>query len=118
MGSLSASALASSASSASSSRWSGVGYSAIPQADHNIDNIEDSDNDTLDHQRSSSRQWQQHNNSENTPMLRGARSRMELSIHNRRLFLGSFLIVEALGLLLVTLTIVWVEIHKGGVKWT
>jgi len=110
--SLSASALA---SSASSSRWSGVGYSAIPQADHNTDNIEDSDNDTLDHQRSSR---QQYNNSENTPMLRGARSRMELSIHNRRLFLGSFLIVEALGLLLVTLTIVWVEKHKGGVKWS
>jgi len=50
-------------------------------------------------------------------MLRGARGSMELSIHNRRLFLGSFLVVEALGLLLVILTIVWITEYKGGVKW-
>jgi len=114
--SLSTSALAS--SSGSSSRWSGVGYSAIPQTDHNIDTIEDSvesDNDILDHQGSTSAS--QHNYSEKTPMLRGVRSRMELSIHNRRLFLGSFLAVEALGILLVTLTIVWIGKYKNGVKW-
>jgi len=42
---------------------------------------------------------------------------MSLNIHNRRLFLGSFLAVEVLGLLAVILTIHWVNSFKGGVKW-
>lgn len=40
---------------------------------------------------------------------------MELNIYNRRLFLGSFLAVEATGLLAVIMTIVWVFEFKGGV---
>merc|ERR1712115_7125 len=42
---------------------------------------------------------------------------MALNIHNRRLFLGSFLAVEAVGLLAVILTIHWVNHFKGGVVW-
>jgi len=42
---------------------------------------------------------------------------MALNIHNRRLFLGSFLAVEAVGLLAVILTIHWVNHFKGGVEW-
>jgi len=44
-------------------------------------------------------------------------SKMELSIHNRRLFLGSFLLVEVVGLLAVIMTIHWVQSYKGGVVW-
>merc|ERR1712083_1013170 len=44
-------------------------------------------------------------------------SKMALNIHNRRLFLGSFLAVEAVGLLAVILTIHWVNHFKGGVVW-
>merc|ERR1712209_367650 len=73
----------------------------------------ESDNDILDQNNSRSRR----ENSENTPMLRGARGSMELSIHNRRLFLGSFLAVEAVGLLAVILTIHWVNHFKKGVVW-
>merc|ERR1711970_1424147 len=42
---------------------------------------------------------------------------MDLNIHNRRLFLGSFLVVEVIGLIAVIITIHWVEHYKGGVKW-
>lgn len=42
---------------------------------------------------------------------------MELNIHNRRLFLGSFLAVEVTGLLAVIMTIAWVIEFKGGVVW-
>merc|ERR1711970_704469 len=42
---------------------------------------------------------------------------MDLNIHNRRLFLGSFLVVEVIGLIAVIMTIHWVEHYKGGVKW-
>jgi len=44
-------------------------------------------------------------------------SKMELSIYNRRLFLGSFLLVEVIGLLAVIMTIYWVNHFKGGVVW-
>merc|ERR1712050_16009 len=45
------------------------------------------------------------------------RNTMTLNIHNRRLFLGSFLAVEAVGLLAVILTIHWVNHFKKGVVW-
>lgn len=41
-------------------------------------------------------------------------SAMELSIHNRRLFLGSLALVEVLGLLAVATTLHWVLDYKGG----
>merc|ERR1712154_1552 len=44
-------------------------------------------------------------------------SKMELSIYKRRLFLGSFLLVEVIGLLAVIMTIYWVNQFKGGVVW-
>ena len=47
------------ASTGSSSKWSGVGYSAIPQTDHHIDTIDDgaeSDNDILDQNSRSRRE--------------------------------------------------------------
>eukprot|EP00092_Neocalanus_flemingeri_P023023 GFUD01024957.1.p1 GENE.GFUD01024957.1~~GFUD01024957.1.p1 ORF type:complete len:238 (-),score=46.38 GFUD01024957.1:260-973(-) len=40
---------------------------------------------------------------------------MDLNIHNRKLFLGSFLAVEVTGLLAVIMTIAWVFQFKGGV---
>lgn len=42
---------------------------------------------------------------------------MDLNIHNRRLFLGSFLVVEVIGLIAVTMTIAWVQQYKNGVVW-
>jgi len=54
---------------------------------------------------------------ERTPMLRPGGAVMELSIYNRRLFLGCFLAVEIVGLLLLCLTVYWVEHHKGGLAW-
>jgi len=54
---------------------------------------------------------------ERTPMLRPGGTVMELSIYNRRLFLGCFLAIEIVGLLLLCLTVYWVEHHKGGVVW-
>lgn len=50
-------------------------------------------------------------------MLRPGGAVMELSIYNRRLFLGCFLAIEIVGLLLLCLTVYWVEHHKGGVVW-
>jgi len=55
--------------------------------------------------------------SELTPMLRPRGGVMDFSIHNRRLFLGCFLAVDILGLLLFALTVYWVEQHKGGLVW-
>jgi len=42
---------------------------------------------------------------------------MELNIHNKKLFWASFLVVEAFGLLAVTMTGVWIAHFKGGVVW-
>jgi len=42
---------------------------------------------------------------------------IELNIHNRKLFWGSFLVVEAVGLLAVIMTIVWIAHFKGGMVW-
>jgi len=40
-----------------------------------------------------------------------------LSIHNRRLFLPLFLVVEVVGLVLFALTVHWVMEYKKGVQW-
>lgn len=42
---------------------------------------------------------------------------MELSVHNRGLFLGALAAVQVPGLAAVIMTITWVEHFKGGVVW-
>merc|ERR1712059_191883 len=44
-------------------------------------------------------------------------NRMELSVHNRGLFLGALAAVQVPGLAAVIMTITWVEHFKGGVVW-
>jgi len=44
--------------------------------------------------------------------------KMELSIHNRLLFLVSFAIVEAIGIASIAMTIHWVVEYKKGVEWS
>lgn len=47
-------------------------------------------------------------------VLRPSPTVMALSIHNRKLFFGCLAVVEAVGLLLVILTVHWVTDYKGG----
>jgi len=43
---------------------------------------------------------------------------MNLSVHNRPLLLGSYLLVSLIGVTLVITTIVWTAVFKGGVSFT
>jgi len=45
------------------------------------------------------------------------RNKMELSVHNRKLFFGSFAAVQLFGISAVIMTIAWIAQFKGGVVW-
>jgi len=44
-------------------------------------------------------------------------NRMDLSIHNRRVFLGTFVVTQIPGLLSVILMLVWTINYRGGFSW-
>merc|ERR1711973_1035217 len=56
---------------------------------------------------------------EHTPLRRNLNhDKMNLSVHNRPLLLGSYLLVSLIGVTLVITTIVWTAVFKGGVSFT
>merc|ERR1711872_201849 len=56
---------------------------------------------------------------EQTPLRRTLNhDKMNLSVHNRPLLLGSYLFVSLIGVTLVITTIVWTAVFKGGVSFT
>jgi len=89
---------------AGGSRWGGVEYAPLLQEEA----PETGDMETQQGSSSSGL-------SESSPILNPGNKMW--SIHNRRLFLGSFLAVEIIGVALLVMTISWVEIYKGGVVW-
>jgi len=86
---------------AGGARWGGVEYAPLSQE-------EAPDSEDMATQGASSL-------TERSPILHPGSNMF--SIHNRRLFLGSFLVVEIIGVALMVMTIYWVEIFKGGVIW-